>query len=251
MSKMKSMMTPDYARDPGLEAKYTEGMHAQRFDVSEPGPRSQGMAAAAGAIGRGESIVLPTDTVYGIGCDPFQASAVQGLLALKGRTRAMPPPVLVPDLAAATDLVTSFPDSLTPALERFWPGGLTVILPASPAVSWDLGDTGGTVALRMPAHDIALELLRLVGPLAVSSANLTGQLPALRAEEAREQLGDGVAVYLDAGWVGQNYSDAPRHSGSTIIDASSVGAGGPWRVVRRGVVPIEALLSLLPGEWED
>jgi len=102
----------------------------------------------------------------------------------------------------------------------------------------------------MPAHDVALELLRLVGPLAVSSANLTGQLPAQSVDEAIAQLGEGVGVYLDAGAVGHSFSDSPGSSGSTIIDASSVDAGGAWRVVRRGVVPIEALVSVLPGEWE-
>jgi L-threonylcarbamoyladenylate synthase len=225
-------------------------MQAQRFDASEPGSRLAGMTAALEALAGGESIVLPTDTVYGIGCDPFRASAVEALLALKGRSRAMPPPVLIPDLERATALVTSIPEALAPALERFWPGALTVIFKASPEVSWDLGDTGGTVALRMPAHDVALELLRLVGPLAVSSANLTGQLPAQSVDEAITQLGEGVGVYLDAGAVGHSFSDSPGSSGSTIIDASSVDAGGAWRVVRRGVVPIEALVSVLPGEWE-
>jgi tRNA threonylcarbamoyl adenosine modification protein (Sua5/YciO/YrdC/YwlC family) len=236
---------------PGLGdgAKYTGAMPALRVDATDPEALRRGLKIATQAIAAGETIVLPTDTVYGIGCDPFQAAAVEGLLLLKGRTKHMPPPVLVGSREDARLLAADIPDALEPVLARFWPGGVTVIVQASPAVVWDLGDTGGTVALRMPAHEVALELLRKTGPLAVSSANLTGELSALNVDEAMKQFGDRVPVYVDAGPVGHTYRDNPGNSGSTIIDATDMSEGGPWRVVRRGVVSLEAIHAVAPGEW--
>ncbi|MFT6972895.1 MAG: L-threonylcarbamoyladenylate synthase [Pontimonas sp.] len=230
-------------------AKYTGHMPALRVDATDPEALRRGLTVAVQAIVAGESIVLPTDTVYGIGCDPFQAAAVEGLLRLKGRTKQMPPPVLVGSREDARLLAAEIPDALEPVLARFWPGGVTIIVPASPEVVWDLGDTAGTVALRMPAHDVALELLRQTGPLAVSSANLTGELSALDVDEAITQFGDRVPVYIDAGSVGHKYRDNPGNSGSTIIDATKMSQGGPWRVVRRGVVSLEAIHAVAPGEW--
>lgn len=224
-------------------------MGALRVDASSHDERAAGIEVATQALARGECIVLPTDTVYGIGCDPFSPAAVQGLLDTKGRSRAMPPPVLVPSLESAEALVADMPAELEPALQRFWPGGVTFVLTAAPEVSWDLGETQGTVALRMPAHDVALDILRATGPLAVSSANLTGELAAMTSDEAIAQFGDRVPVYFDAGRVGASYSDAPGNAGSTIIDASTVSDGGPYRVIRRGVVPVSSLRDVLPGEW--
>ena len=226
-------------------------MLALRVDTASVEDRVAGITAASEALAQGKCIVLPTDTVYGIGCDPFQPGAVHGLLALKGRTRAMPPPVLVPDIESAVALVGVIPEAIMPMLERFWPGGVTVVVKASPDIDWDLGDTGGTVALRMPAHEVALEILRATGPLAVSSANLTGELPAMNADEALAQFGENVAVYFDSGRVGQTYPEAPGNSGSTIIDASARDSGGPYRVIRRGVVPLDSLRDVLEGEWAD
>jgi len=226
-------------------------MGALRVDTTSHDEREAGIAAAKRALAAGDCIVLPTDTVYGIACDPFQPAAVQGLLDLKGRSRAMPPPVLVPSIESAEALVAHFPHDLGPALQRFWPGGVTFVLQAAPEVSWDLGETEGTVALRMPAHDVALDILRATGPLAVSSANLTGELAAMNAQEAITQFGDGVSVYFDAGRVGASYSDAPGNAVSTIIDASTVAEGGAYRVIRRGVVPVSSIREVLPGEWSE
>ena len=105
--------------------------------------------------------------------------AVTLLLVSKGRSRKMPPPVLIPRLNALDGLATDVPAEARRLAETFWPGGLTLILHAQPSLDWDLGDTKGTVALRIPADDIAQDLLTLTGPLAVSSANRTGQ-PAAR-----------------------------------------------------------------------
>ncbi|NRD25681.1 L-threonylcarbamoyladenylate synthase [Frigoribacterium sp. VKM Ac-2836] len=195
-----------------------------------------GMRMARGAIGRGELVVLPTDTVYGVAADAFDPAAVQRLLDAKGRGRQSPPPVLIKGqetLAALTDRV---PDVVRPLLDEFWPGPLTVIFRAQASLSWDLGETRGTVALRVPSHRIALELLEETGPLAVSSANLTGRPAAESAGDARRMLGDSVSVYLDDGPVGTSYEHrAGANTGSTIVDATG-GADGVLRIVRHGVL---------------
>jgi len=185
---------------------------------------------AVNILQRGEVIVLPTDTVYGIGADAFNPAAVAALLAAKGRGRQMPPPVLVGSLATLDGLATEVRDDARALAEKFWPGGLTIIFKAQPSLAWDLGETHGTVALRMPDHPTALALLARTGPLAVSSANKTGQPAAFTAREAFVQLQDSVSIYLDAGQV-------PGGVASTIVDAT----GDLLRVVRAGAITIEQL----------
>jgi len=180
--------------------------------------------------------VLPTDTVYGIGADAFAPAAVAALLAAKGRGRQMPPPVLVPAVATVDGLCAQVPEAARRLMEAFWPGALTIICRAQPSLAWDLGETGGTVAVRMPNHPAALALLRRTGPLAVSSANRTGAPAAMTAEEARDQLGDAVALYLDGG-------RAAGGVASTIVDAT----GARLRVVRAGALDLTTLRSVVEG----
>jgi tRNA threonylcarbamoyl adenosine modification protein (Sua5/YciO/YrdC/YwlC family) len=206
---------------------------SKRFDCSDPGQRAAGLAAAADAVRRGELVVLPTDTVYGVGADAFTPAAVAGIFSAKRRGRDMPPPVLVGSVRAATALVEELSEVGKDFINEFWPGGLTLVCRAQPTLSWDLGHTKGTVAVRMPLHPVALDLLKEVGPLAVSSANLHGSAPALTADDAEEQLGDSVAVILDAG---------PATGGipSTILDLT----GLVPRLLREGAIPIEQLRSV-------
>jgi L-threonylcarbamoyladenylate synthase len=203
--------------------------------VTDPNTWGPSIDEAVNAVSRGGLVVLPTDTVYGIGADAFDADAVAALLAAKGRGRQMPPPVLVPDLRTLDGLATEIPDDARALVEAFWPGGFTIILTAQPSLAWDLGETHGTVALRMPDHPAALALLRRTGPLAVSSANSTGLPAALEVEQAQEQLRESVAVYLDGG-------TAPGGVASTIVDAT----GPHLRVVREGAVPLERLREVAP-----
>lgn len=223
------------------------------YDCRDEAELLTGMRQARQAIGRGELVVLPTDTVYGVAADAFNAAAVARLLAAKGRGRQSPPPVLVAGLATLRALVAEVPEPVERLVEAFWPGGLTIVLPAQPSLSWDLGETRGTVAVRMPAHRLALELLEETGPLAVSSANLTGMPAGITAEDAQEMLRDSVAVYL---------SDGPSKTGvaSTIVDATSlVGGTEPLvRVLRDGAVDRARLREVLgdllepdPGEGEE
>ena len=195
-----------------------------------------GMRMARGAIGRGELVVLPTYTVYGVAADAFDPAAVQRLLDAKGRGRQSPPPVLIKGQETLSALTDRVPEVVRPLLDEFWPGPLTVIFRAQASLSWDLGETRGTVALRVPSHRIALELLEETGPLAVSSANLTGRPAAESAGDARRMLGDSVSVYLDDGPAGVSYERrAGANTGSTIVDATG-GADGVLRIVRHGVL---------------
>ncbi|KZE94216.1 MULTISPECIES: L-threonylcarbamoyladenylate synthase [unclassified Agromyces] len=209
-----------------------------------------GMRLARRAIGSGELVVIPTDTVYGVAADAFSAEAVQRLLDAKGRERTSPPPVLIPGIPTLDALAVEIPEAVRTLVAEFWPGGLTVILRAQPSLQWDLGETRGTVALRMPANRIALELLSETGPLAVSSANLSGMPSATTAEAAHEMLGDRVAVYLDGGEAGTEYEaigERPGDTSSTIVDATGIGAdgSGELRIVRAGVISRERIAAVV------
>jgi tRNA threonylcarbamoyl adenosine modification protein (Sua5/YciO/YrdC/YwlC family) len=199
---------------------------SERYDCTDPSGRAEGVPAASAAIRRGEVIVLPTDTVYGIGCDAFDANAVASVLAAKGRGRDMPPPVLIPTARTAQGLATAVPDYAQRLMEKFWPGPLTVVLKAQTSLHWDLGETNGTVALRVPDHEVTLELLGDVGPMAVTSANTTGDPAARTVDEALAMLGESVAVYLDAGPSGEGEP-------STIIDCT----GDAPVTLRLGAIP--------------
>src|ERR1700709_840201 len=169
------------------------------FDCADAAQRPAGIASAISALKGGRLVVLPTDTVYGIGADAFDGTAVAALLAAKGRGRDMPVPVLVGSWHTIDGLVYSVPHAARELIHAFWPGALSLVVPPGPPRAWDLGDAHGTVMLRMPLHPIAIELLRDVGPMAVSSANISGRPAAVTAADAHEQLADLVAVYLEGG----------------------------------------------------
>ncbi|GIL26307.1 threonylcarbamoyl-AMP synthase [Actinocatenispora comari] len=205
------------------------------YDCRTEAGRAAGLAAAAATIRAGGLVVLPTDTVYGISADAFDPAAVRALLAAKGRGRAMPPPVLVGEPEQLAKLAPAAPPVAHALADRYWPGGLTIVVPHAPELTWDIGDTGGTVGVRMPADEITLELLRQTGPLATSSANRTGVAPAATAAGARDQLGDAVATYLEAG-------ASTGGVASTVLDLAS----SPPRLIRAGAVPAAELRGLLP-----
>jgi len=206
---------------------------SKRYDCRDPHERTAGVDAAVTAARGGELIVLPTDTVYGIGADAFTPAAVTTMLAAKGRGRNMPPPVLVGTARAAAALVDDLGAFGQDLIDEFWPGALTLVFRASPTLLWDLGETKGTVALRMPLHAVALDVLKQTGPLAVSSANRHGQPAAVTVEEAEQQLGEAVSVYLDGG-------PCPGNVPSTILDLTGVIP----KVLRTGAVPLDRLRTV-------
>src|ERR1700744_4041377 len=184
---------------------------AEIFVFADPQRRSDGIASAVGALKGGQLVVMPTDTVYGIGADAFNSAAVAALLSAKGRGRDMPVGVLVGSWHTIEGLVYTMPEGARELIRAFWPGALSLVVSQAPSLQWDLGDARGTVMLRMPLHPVAIELLREVGPMAVSSANISGSPPAVEADEARSQLGYLVEVYLDAG-------PSEQGAASTIVD---------------------------------
>ncbi|HEX3222061.1 MAG TPA: L-threonylcarbamoyladenylate synthase [Nocardioides sp.] len=204
------------------------------YPTSTEEERETAIEAAAQAVQRGALVVLPTDTVYGIGADAFDHRAVQALLDAKGRGREMPPPVLVSAATTLDALATKVPSYVAALTEAFWPGPLTLVCEQQPSLTWDLGETRGTVAVRMPDHEIALALLERTGPLAVSSANLSGLPAATEAAAADGMLGESVEVVLDAG-------PSPKGEASTILDVR----GDRPRLLRLGALSVAALDEVL------
>lgn len=206
----------------------------ETYDCLDPQRREEGIRAAADAVRAGRCVVLPTDTVYGIGCDAFNNDAVATLLATKHRGPDMPVPVLVGSWVTIQGLVREFTETAKTLVEAFWPGGLSIVVPEAPSLPWNLGDTRGTVLLRMPNQPLALELLQETGPMAVSSANISGNPPATTAAQARQQFGDAVGLYLDGG-------EAEVGKPSTIVDLS----GQAPVILREGAISAERIGEVL------
>ena len=204
------------------------------YDCTDPAERRSGLAAAVSGVQDGLLVVLPAESSYALACDAFSTAAVADLLAVKGDPARRPPVVAVPTVRTLDGLAAEVPSATRALAEAFWPGLLTLVCTAQPTLRWDLGDSRGTVSLRMPVHPIALELLGRTGPLAFTTAAPTG-IPAPRdCQGARELLGD-VGVYLDAG-------PAPWTQTSTVVD----GRGAVPRVVRLGGVTLDELRSVVP-----
>jgi len=206
----------------------------ERLTATNEDDREEAVQNAAAAVQRGELVVIPTDTVYGLAVDAFDPEAVADLLKAKGRGREMPPPVLVSSAATIDALATDVPAYARALVEAFWPGPLTLVCRQQTSLQWDLGQTRETVAIRMPDHPLALEILERTGPLAVSSANLTGQPAATDADAAQDMLGETVSVIVDDG-------PSPGGQPSTIVDAT----GERGRVLRVGALSVAELDAAL------
>lgn len=215
-------------------------MSTSSYNCTNEAQRVEGLAEAKKAIDAKQLIVMPTDTVYGIAADAFSPRAVATLLAAKGRGRNMPPPVLIPRIGTMEGLATDIPDDARKLAEKYWPGPLTLIFHTQPSLNWDLGETQGTVGLRVPDDQLALDLLTLTGPLAVSSANRTGHPAAQTASGAREQLAESVEVYLEGGFRPLEGTDPEP---STIVDAT----GLRLRVVREGAISLAEIQRVVPS----
>jgi tRNA threonylcarbamoyl adenosine modification protein (Sua5/YciO/YrdC/YwlC family) len=205
------------------------------FDLSTPDVRARGLAAAVDAIADEQLVVLPTDTTYGVAADAFSELATARLRRARKGSRSAPPPVLIPHVRTLAGITTDVSPAVRALAEAFWPGALTLLCRSQPTLNWDLGDTGGTVAVRMPLHPVALELLERTGPMALSAANQVGGDIPLSCLEARRQLEDAVEVYLDGG---PSLSSVP----STIVD----GTAAVPRLLRVGGIGVAELRSVVP-----
>ncbi|MGH3442567.1 MAG: L-threonylcarbamoyladenylate synthase [Nitriliruptorales bacterium] len=201
--------------------------------------RDEAVARVAQALQSGELVVLPTDTVYGVAADAFQKAATRRIFAVKRRSRRFPLPVLVRSPKQLPGIVSELTEEAERLVAAYWPGPLTLVIPVAAELSWDIGDNEGTVAVRMPLDDVTLEVIRAVGPLAVTSANRSGEPPAKTAATARAALGDDVAVYLD---------DGPRREQrpSTIVDLTR----GEPLLIRDGDIPPDEVLAIARGELD-
>ena len=222
---------------PDHDTRATQAARTRRRPAPPPA-----VERATAHVRSGGLLVLPTDTVYGIGALARDAGAVARLLAAKGRGRRMPPPVLVAGADQLDGVVAGTPPAARALIEACWPGALTLVLTAAPRLSWDLGETGGTIAVRMPDHPLTLALLRATGPMAVTSANRTGRPPATDAASARAAFpsggdGPGDIVVLDGG-------PTPGPVPSTIVSLAADRAEAPV-VLRDGVLSRAALAAVL------
>ncbi len=195
------------------------------------------VARAAAALGAGQLVVLPTDTVYGVAADAFNSAATTRIFLAKARSRRFPLPVLIDSTTQLAGIVATVPPGGERLMAAYWPGPLTVVLATQDELAWDLGDSAGTVAVRMPRDDVTLDIIRAVGPLAVTSANRSGEPAASDVAAARTALGDNVEVYVD---------DGPRRNTtpSTIIDLTR----SEPLLIREGDLPSDEVMAVARGE---
>lgn len=205
--------------------------------VDARGDREAAVTAAAAALRGGHLVVLPTDTVYGVAADAFDQEGTARVFTAKQRSRRLPLPVLVRSPKQVIGLVTTVPETAERLMAAYWPGPLTIVVPADPNLTWDLGDNEGTVALRMPMDDVTLQIIREVGPLAVTSANASGQPAARTAQDAETALGESVLVYVDDG-------PRPDLAASTIVDLTREEPA----IVREGAISGEEALAVARGD---
>jgi L-threonylcarbamoyladenylate synthase len=216
---------------------------SQTFHTAEPDQLLEGMRKARMAIGQGRVVVIPTDTSYAVVADAFKASAVHALRDVRQMPAKAPLGVLLPGIPTLRALAEDPPELVTRLAGEFWPGALTLIVPAGESLAWDLGDTKGTVALRMPSNRIALELLSETGPLVASLASPVGSPTPSTLAEVQDLLGESVAVYLaQDDVVGQGVL-------STVIDATSLDKPqGRLRLVREGAISSEDIYQIVSAD---
>ena len=205
------------------------------IDVGDrPGPgRERGISAAAAAIKRGDLVVLPTESVYGLAADPFSPRAMRALREAKGRGDDLPVGVLVGAVRTVDGLASGITADGRALIEAFWPGPLTLVVREQPTLAWD--NPAGHVSLRMPLHPVTLAVLAATGPLAVTSAQRAGSAPPRTCADAEDQLADGIALYLDAG---ETIAEAP----SSIVDLTV----DPPVLLREGAFSLEVLREVCP-----
>lgn len=215
------------------------------FSLAKPAELLEGMRKARLAIGRGQVVVAPTDTAYALVADAFKPPALASLRALRHMPDGSPLGVFVPGIPTLQALSEDVPDPVSALAREFWPGSLTLIVPARESLTWDLGDTQGTVALRMPGHRATLELLSETGPLAAAQASLVCGKSYQRATRIAEVLsGKDLAVVLQAD------KDVHPSSLSTVIDTTGLSRGaGKLRIVREGAIPRDDIFEVVSQEF--
>jgi len=202
-------------------------------DARQEPPPHEALQAAVVELTGGRVVGIPTDTVYGLAVDPFRPGSTQCLFSAKDRPHGVALPVLVADLDQAETLTGAMRSGARSLATRWWPGGLTLVVPRPAGLAVDLGGDGTTVGLRCPAHPVPVALCRAVGPLATTSANRHGQPPATTAPGLARALGDSVRLILDGG----RCAGSP----STVVDCT----GPDITCLREGAIAWEKILATL------
>ncbi|MGB9105046.1 MAG: L-threonylcarbamoyladenylate synthase [Terriglobales bacterium] len=214
-------------------------VRAEILKINSNTPESSLVAYAAEQIKSGQVLGMPTDTFYGLAADPFNLRAVERVYEIKSRSRHKPLSLLIESEDQAEMLARDpLPDEFYELARKFWPGPLTIIVPAASRLPLKVTANTGNVALRIPSANIPLSVIRAAGvPITATSANLSGASECTTAAAVRDQLQERIAIIVDGG-------PSPRDVSSTIVDLSE----GGWRVLREGAVPRQAIADTLGGE---
>jgi L-threonylcarbamoyladenylate synthase len=215
-------------------------LHPEIVKINSKEPEASLVAYVAEKLKAGDVLGLPTDTFYGLAVDPFNLHAVDRVYEIKSRSRHKPLSLLIESVDQAAELAWPVPEIFYLLARRFWPGPLTIIVKADPKLPLKVTANTGNVALRVPAAEIALAIVRAAGvPVTATSANLSGEAECTSALQVRDQLGNMLSIIVDGG-------QSPRETPSTIVDLTS--DDGHWRILRHGAVPEEQLIELLGRE---
>jgi L-threonylcarbamoyladenylate synthase len=214
-------------------------VRAEILKIDSNTPESSLVAYAAEQIKSGQVLGMPTDTFYGLAADPFNLRAVERVYEIKSRSRHKPLSLLIESEEQAEMLARDpLPDEFYELARKFWPGPLTIIVPAASRLPLKVTANTGNVALRIPSANIPLSVIRAAGvPITATSANLSGASECTTAAAVRDQLQERISIIVDGG-------PSPRDVSSTIVDLSE----GGWRVLREGAVPRQAIADTLGGE---
>jgi len=208
----------------------------RRFDANDPTELANGIKAATAAVRRGEVVIVPTESSYGLATDPFRADGLAKLRSLKDRGPELPIPVMVASAATAAGVLWNTSLAARELMAAFWPGALTLVGAYQPSLMWDVaGSTEQIVSIRVPLHPVAWQLTKSVGPLALTGANISGAQVARSFDQAVAQFGEAVSVYLDAGTC--QYAQP-----SSVVDVSS----SPPYLVRAGAIGTGDLQRICP-----
>ena len=214
-------------------------MRAEILKINSNAPESSLVNYAAEQIKSGQVLGMPTDTFYGLAADPFNLRAVERVYEIKSRSRHKPLSLLIESEEQAEMLARDpLPDEFYELARKFWPGPLTIIIPAASRLPLKVTANTGNVALRIPSANIPLSVIRAAGvPITATSANLSGASECTTAAAVRDQLQERISIIVDGG-------PSPRDVSSTIVDLSE----GGWRLLREGAVPRQTIADTLGGE---
>lgn len=212
-------------------------VRAEILKINGETPESSLVAYAAEQIKSGQVLGMPTDTFYGLAADPFNLRAVDRVYEIKSRSRHKPLSLLIESEEQAEMLARDpLPDNFYILARKFWPGPLTIIVPAASRLPLKVTANTGNIAIRIPQAKIPLQVIRAAGvPITATSANLSGESECTSAQAVREQLHERIPIIVDGG-------PSPREVASTIVDLSE---DGGWRLLRQGAIPRQEIASLL------